>query len=82
MVQRTYPPIPDCFEEIGQAIIRGADEDAMPQYEYLCKSCEKKFSTILTVTEHDKSKVKCPKCGGTKVEQQWVAFFATTSKKS
>jgi putative FmdB family regulatory protein len=54
----------------------------MPQYEYLCKSCEKKFSTILTLAQHDGSKVKCPKCGGTKVEQQWAAFFATTSKKS
>jgi putative FmdB family regulatory protein len=54
----------------------------MPQYEYLCKSCEKKFSTVLTIAEYEKSKVKCPKCGGTKVEQQWAAFFATTSKKS
>jgi putative FmdB family regulatory protein len=54
----------------------------MPQYEYLCKSCEKKFSTILTLAQHDRSKVKCPKCGGTKVEQQWAAFFATTSKKT
>ena len=54
----------------------------MPQYEYLCKSCENKFSTVLTLTEHEESKVKCPKCGGAKVEQQWAAFFATTSKKS
>jgi putative FmdB family regulatory protein len=54
----------------------------MPQYEYLCKSCEKKFSTVLTLAEHEKGKVKCPKYGGTKVEQQWAAFFATTSKKS
>ena len=29
----------------------------MPQYEYLCKSCEKKFSTILTLADHDRSKV-------------------------
>jgi putative FmdB family regulatory protein len=69
----------------SEAIIQenlGAEEDAMPQYEYLCKSCEKKFSTILTLAEHEGSKVKCPKCGGSKVEQQWAAFFATTSKKS
>jgi putative FmdB family regulatory protein len=59
-----------------------AEEGAMPQYEYLCKSCEKRFSTVLTLTEHEKGKVECPKCGGTKVEQQWAAFFATTSKKS
>jgi putative FmdB family regulatory protein len=54
----------------------------MPHYEYLCTSCGKKFSTVLTLAEHEESKVKCPKCGGTKVEQQWAAFFATTSKKS
>ena len=60
----------------------GAEESAMPQYEYLCSSCGKKFTTILTLVEHDQRKVKCPKCGSTKVEQQWAAFFATTSKKS
>jgi putative FmdB family regulatory protein len=60
----------------------GADEGAMPQYEYLCTSCDKKFSTVLTLAEHQENKVRCPKCGGTKVEQQWAAFFATTSKKS
>ena len=41
----------------------------MPQYEYLCKSCEKRFSAVLTLTEHAESKVKCLKCGGAKVEQ-------------
>jgi putative FmdB family regulatory protein len=60
----------------------GAKESPMPQYEYLCSSCGKKFTTILTLAEHDQRKVKCPKCGSTKVEQQWEAFFATTSKKS
>lgn len=54
----------------------------MPHYEYLCTACNKKFSAILTIEEHDKGKVKCPKCGGTNVEQQWAAFYATTSKKS
>jgi putative FmdB family regulatory protein len=54
----------------------------MPQYEYLCLACDKKFSLLLTVTEHDKGNVKCPKCKSPRVEQQWAAFFATTSKKS
>lgn len=53
----------------------------MPHYEYLCQACNKKFSLVLSVAEHDKDKIKCPKCGSTKVEQQWAAFFATTSKK-
>jgi putative FmdB family regulatory protein len=59
-----------------------AREKSMPQYEYLCEACNKKFSMILTIAEHEKGKAKCPKCGSTKVEQQWAAFYATTSKKS
>ena len=54
----------------------------MPQYEYHCLACGKKFSIVLTIAEHEKATVRCPKCDSTKVEQQWAAFFATTSKKS
>jgi len=54
----------------------------MPRYEYQCSGCGKKFSVVLTVVEHEKAKVKCPKCDSMKVEQQWAAFYATTSKKS
>ena len=54
----------------------------MPHYEYLCTACNKKFSVVLSLEEHEKGKVTCLKCGSTKVEQQWAAFFATTSKKS
>ncbi len=58
------------------------EEGAMPHYEYQCSACGKKFSIVLTLAEHEKSQLKCPKCGSTKVEQQWAAFYATTSKKS
>jgi len=54
----------------------------MPQYQYLCQACKKKFSLILTIAEHEKAEVKCPRCGSPKVEQQWAAFYAATSKKS
>ena len=54
----------------------------MPQYEFLCTACKKKFSLILAIREFEKGGVKCPHCGSTKVEQQWAAFFAVTSKKS
>ena len=60
----------------------GAGEETMPHYEYLCQACNKKFSLVLTVAEHDKGEIKCPKCGSSNVEQQWAAFYATTSKKS
>jgi putative FmdB family regulatory protein len=54
----------------------------MPQYEYRCQSCNKRFSLTQTLAEHDREKTKCPKCGSSRIEQQWAAFFATTSKKS
>lgn len=54
----------------------------MPQYEYLCLDCKKKFTVVLTLAEYEKGKVKCPKCDSPKVEQQWAAFYASTSKKS
>jgi putative FmdB family regulatory protein len=57
-------------------------EVTMPQYEFLCLACKKKFSLILTVAEYEKGKITCPKCGSSKVEQQWAAFFAVTGKKS
>jgi putative FmdB family regulatory protein len=58
------------------------EEGAVPHYEYLCSACSKKFSIVLTLADHEKGQVKCPKCGSTKIEQQWAAFYATTSKKS
>jgi len=54
----------------------------MPVYDYKCADCKKKFTLTMTVSEHDKVKVKCPKCGSKKVVQQMASFFAVTSKKS
>jgi putative FmdB family regulatory protein len=56
----------------------------MPQYDFACSKCRKKFTLILTMSEYDKQKsaLKCPKCGSKKVERRWASFFAVTSKKS
>ncbi len=54
----------------------------MPSYEYVCKECKKSFTLILTMSEHDKKRVACPKCKSRKVEQQYGSFFTVTSKKS
>jgi putative FmdB family regulatory protein len=54
----------------------------MPTYEYLCRKCRKKFALRMSVSEHDKKKVRCPKCKSNQVEQQFNSFFAVTSKKS
>ena len=60
----------------------GATEDRMPVYDYICNDCHKQFETVLTLTEHDKETIICPKCGSMNVEQEMVEFFAMTSKKS
>jgi putative FmdB family regulatory protein len=54
----------------------------MPTYEYTCKECNKKFTQFMTISEHDKNKVACPKCKSKKVEQKPAAFFAVSAKKS
>ncbi len=54
----------------------------MPVYEYRCRQCNRKFTVTMSIAEYEKKKVKCPKCGSRKVEQQPAAFYAVTSKKS
>ena len=54
----------------------------MPVYDYVCNDCQKAFELVLTLGEHDKGDIRCPKCGGQNVEQDAVAFNAVTSKKS
>lgn len=54
----------------------------MPTYEYQCQKCNKPFTLILSISEYDKKKPRCPKCKSTRVKQQITAFQAVTSKKS
>ena len=54
----------------------------MPSYDYRCEKCNKKFTALLSIGEHDAGKVKCPKCGERKVEQLITAFQVKTSRKS
>ncbi len=54
----------------------------MPVYEFLCQGCNKEFSLVMSLREHEKKKPACPHCGSKKVRQQISAFQAITSKKS
>jgi putative FmdB family regulatory protein len=54
----------------------------MPIYDYQCHDCEKTFELVLTLGEHDKSEIRCPKCGSRNIEQDAATFYAVTSKKS
>ncbi len=54
----------------------------MPMYEFECHKCKKKFSLVLSLSEYEKKKPSCPKCGSKQVEQLIQSFFVVTSKKS
>ena len=54
----------------------------MPTYEYLCKDFRELFEKILTLAEHDREPITCPKCGSKNVEQEFTTFYPVTSKKS
>ena len=54
----------------------------MPTYDYKCLDCGKESLMVLTLKDHESSKVTCPKCGSTKMQQLYTSFVAHTTKKS
>ena len=55
----------------------------MPQYEFQCAKCGKQFTIQESMREHEQHhKVKCPKCGKTRVQQRYGSVLVQTSKKS
>ena len=54
----------------------------MPRYEFVCEKCNKPFEVVMTISEREKSDVKCPKCKSSKVVAQLGGFMAQTAKKS
>ena len=54
----------------------------MPVYEFVCESCKKRFTLILSISEYEKKKMQCPKCKSRKVKQRISSFQTVTSKKS
>ncbi len=54
----------------------------MPTYSYQCEACKNVFSMQMTIAEHDRERIKCPKCDSKRVQQQFGSFGVKTSKKS
>jgi len=55
----------------------------MPTYQYYCKRCNKSFTKLMTLSQHEQwPKPVCPKCRSRKIEQLPSSFQAVTSKKS
>jgi len=54
----------------------------MPMSEYYCDKCEREVQLTLTIREHDKGPIKCPKCGCKALRPVLSTFTSQTSKKS
>lgn len=54
----------------------------MPVYEFMCGKCKEAFELVLSVSEYETKKFRCPKCKSTKVKRQISSFQTITSKKS
>lgn len=55
----------------------------MPEYDYLCNNCGRKFAVFFSFKELEaKPTVKCPHCQSDQVKKLITGFFAKTSKKS
>ncbi len=53
----------------------------MPIYEFVCKSCGKRFSQLVLNLE-DKQEVKCPHCGSQDVKRVFSPFGSVGSSAS
>jgi len=62
-----------------RTVLRGS---TMPTYDFRCGGCRKRFTLTMSISQRDRKRVKCPKCGSTKAEAIFSSFFAKTSKKS
>ncbi|MEI8015052.1 MAG: FmdB family zinc ribbon protein [Nitrospira sp.] len=54
----------------------------MPMYDYNCRDCGKESLVVLTLKQHETTKVTCQKCGSANMQQLYSSFVAHTTKKS
>ncbi|MCX5909045.1 MAG: zinc ribbon domain-containing protein [Deltaproteobacteria bacterium] len=54
----------------------------MPNYEFQCLNCRKKFPLTMSLKEREEGKIKCTKCRSHKNRPIFGNIYAKTSKKS
>ncbi len=54
----------------------------MPVYEYACAKCKRSVTVMMSISQHEKGRVACPKCGGKKLRPLISSFLTQTSRKS
>jgi len=52
----------------------------MPVYEYYCEKCEREVQLTLSMCEHDKGSIKCPKCSGKALRPLLTVFPVSLSR--
>ncbi len=55
---------------------------SMPRYEYQCEACNRTVTLRLSISQHEKARQACPKCGSTKLTQLVSSFLTQTSRKA
>ena len=70
------------LELVGGSVPNHQGGSAMPVYEYHCDKCDREVTLTLSIREHEKGEMKCPKCGGESLRPLLSAFMSQTSKKS
>ena len=53
----------------------------MPRYEFMCEKCQKPFELTMTISEHEKGKVRCPTCKSTRVAPQLGGFMGADGEE-
>ena len=55
----------------------------MPDYEFLCRTCNKQFTAHMSIQEHEGQVAECPECKSSADVQRVISHFnVQTSKKS
>ena len=54
----------------------------MPSYEYRCQACNRTVTLRMSITQHEKARHACPKCGSKKLAQLLSSFLTQTSRKA
>lgn len=55
----------------------------MPDYEFICQSCQKTFTSHMTVQEHEDRMPECPQCKSNQAVQRAISHFnVQTTRKS
>ena len=57
-----------------------AQPRGMPVYEYECRGCGQRFTEMMSIDDHEKRKLQCPRCKSQSTEALVESYVATTKK--